>query len=616
MARTLLIKGLRKPRTSTLGEQSPVRLLKLSLLACSFLVLFVSLAQPLCAQTSGATQEYYLNSEMPWHRVVLDSSERLLAWYHPEANLGYDQFMRLDWDFLEHKVPVDPHTGTKVYLTAAMFDPTSLQGKYWQYNPAGTFSHLADVLIAWYPYSGDAAAIEVLREMLNYQLAHGTTPLDWNWAGVPFATSCLGDKEYGRCLKDMPNDFYGGIETDKIGELGLSYVFFYELTGERKYLDAGIKCADQLVKHVRSGDAYHTPWPFRVDARTGAVLAGEEYGGMIVAPVRLFRELVRIGEGDSSNYKKVADAAWKWILDNPLNINSEAWDKWSGYYEDVPKDVVNVNDMSSMMTCYYILSQDDPASVDPDWKIHVGQLLDRSRLLLGRGPFFGAWAIDEQLRPDGGIIGAGPGEEKFLPRGGALLGTDSRGCCLRAGLVCRTSQWGAINAMFYEKTLDGKAREDAFRSLNYATYFALSDGKIACCGWGWADQPDNGPYWFEDGYADAGRSFMWALGAVPEFAPMGQDHLLRSSPVVQKVKYANRRIDYQTFDKSGTEVLRLSFNPVRITAGGGSLVEREDLKADGYTIKSYRTGTTKFGCITFSRTRSSSRVTEKSFFRK
>jgi hypothetical protein len=501
-----------------------MRLLKILVIVCAIIVS----ARPLSCQTEGTTQDYYVNADMPWHEAVLDSSGRLLAWFHPEKNLGYDQFLRLDWDFLEHKVPIDTRSGVRLYLTESVYDDKTLQGVYWQHNPASTFAHQMDVLAGWYPYSGDAAAIGVLREMLDYQLAHGTTPADWEWAGVPFPTSCQGDKEYGHCIEDMPRAYYGGIETDKVGELGLAYVSFYEMTGERKYLEAGMKCANQLAKHIRPGDANHTPWPFRIDAKSGNVIGDEEYGGMVVASVRLFRELVRIGEGDAASYKKSADMAWKWVLENPLTKTSLAWDKWTGYYEDVPKETLNENDMLSMMTCYYILSQEDPASVDPDWKVHVGHLIDRSRLLLGRGPFFGAWAIDEQFRPDGGILSAPPDGE-FVPHGGALLGTDNRGCCSRAGLVCRTSQWGAINAMYFEKTRDGQAREDAFRSLNYATYFAVADGRIACCGvlqGGWG-------LWFEDGYGDAGRSFLWALGAIPAFAPVGQDHLLRSSSIVQ-----------------------------------------------------------------------------------
>ena len=527
----------------------------------------------------------YINAQLPWHKAVLDPQGRVLAWYHPEKNLGYDEFLRLDWDFLEHKVPNEGNTGLKLYLVSSVYDPDTLQGikshADIQHNPAGLYAHLVDLLAGWYPYSGDEEAIRVVREMLDYQLAHGTTPADWDWPNVPFATSCDDDLEYGRCFRDVPTDFYGGIETDKIGELGLGYVLVYEMTGERKYLEAGLKCADALAKHVpgassegpeypwtkryvHAGDATHTPWPFRVDARTGEVIDGEEFGGMIVAPVRLFDELLRLGAGDTVDYRKARDLAWKWILDNPLNTSSPAFDRWTGYYEDVPKDTENVNDMTSMMTAYYILSRDDPSTVDPEWQTHVGYLLDRSRGLLGRGPFYGAWAIDEQQRP-----------LQNIPF------TSARGCCSRAGLSCRTSAWGAINAMYYEKTGDGSARENAFRSLNYATYFAASDGKIACCGVGAASSL----YWFEDGYADAGRSFTWAMGAVPEFAPVGQDHLLRSSSVVQKVLYADRRIEYRTFDNTGTDVLRLSFKPVRVAGQGTALAERSDLKEEGYTLK-------------------------------
>jgi len=78
---------------------------------------------------------------------------------------------------------------------------------------------------------------------------------------------------------------------------------------------------------------------------------------------------------------------------------------------------------------------------------------------------------------------------------------------------------------------------------------------------------------------------MWALGAVPDFAPLGQDHLLRSSSVVQKVSYGNRRVEYRTFGKTATEVLRLSFRPGRVTAGGTRLAERSDLKEQAYVVQ-------------------------------
>ena len=505
----------------------------------------------------------WVNAQLPWQKAVVDNDGRLLAWYHPEKNQGYDKVMRLVWDFMEHKVPNDTRTGTglKIYLINSVFDDRTLQGSNWQHNPASVYGQFVDSLLGWYPYSGDGEAIEVVRSMLDYQIAHGTTPSVWNWPNVPYATSCDDDREYGRCIRGMPNEFSGGIETDKLGELGIGYVLFYELTGDRKYLEAGMHCADALAKHIRPGDAEHTPWPFRVVAKSGEVINGEDYGGMIVAPVRLFDELMRLKAGDVESYRRALDTAWKWILDYPMNSRSKAWDKWSGYFEDVPKDIENVNQASPTMTAYYILTRPDPSTVDRNWPAHVGHLLDWVRVKLGRGPYFGGWAIDEQGTPDG------------------------RGCCSRAGLASDSSRWGAINALYYEKTNDAQAREDAFRSLNYATYFTASDGKISCCGQGFAGQ-----YWFDDGYGDYSRNFSWALGAIPEFAPVGENHVLRSSSVVQKVAYGDRSVQYRTFDPAATEVLRLRFKPARVTAGDASLRERGDLDADGYTVQTLPSG--------------------------
>jgi len=360
----------------------------------------------------------------------------------------------------------------------------------------------------------------------------------------------------------MPQEFYGGIETDKIGELGTGYALFYKLTGDRKYLDASIRCADALAKHVRPGDAEHTPWRFRVDARTGVTLALEEYGGDVAGSLRLFEELIRLHAGDVQSYQKARDVAWHWMVDNLFNRSSPAWNKWTGYFEDVPRQPNDFNQLTPMAASYYILSHDDPAEIDANWKTHVGDLLDLVKARLGRGPFFGAQAIDEQTTPDG----------KFA-------------CCSRAGQGDHTARWAAINAMYFEKTGDGQARENAFRSLNYATYFAGSDGRIACCGVDYTD-----PYWFSDGYSDYLRHFEWGMGAIPDFAPVGQDHILRSSSVVQTVKYGNRSVEYRTFDASARDVLRLGFKPQQVTAGGAPLAERGDLKTQGYTLQPLTSG--------------------------
>jgi hypothetical protein len=499
----------------------------------------------------------FVNAQLPWHQASVDSQGRLLAWYAPERNLGYDHVLRLGWDFIEHRVPKDTvgKTGRKVYLVNSVYQPETLQGVYYQHNPAMVYASFVDSVVAWYPYSGDQEAIGVVREMLDYQLAHGTTPSDWEWPGVPYATGCGNRPEYGQCLAGMPGEFQGGIETDKVGELGTGYALFYQLTGEKRFLEAAIRCGNALARHVNAGDEDHTPWPFRLDARGGATLASMEYGGNVVASVRLFDELVKLKAGNTALYQKARETAWNWIKRQPLNRESRAWDKWAGYFEDVGQGVENLNQMSPLMTAHYILSQDDPATVAPNWTNHAGHLIDWVRQRFGRGPFLGAWGIDEQGTPDG------------------------RGCCSRAGLSSHTARWAAVNAMYFERTGDAQAREDAFRSLNYATYFITSDGQTSCCGKGFRN-----PFWFSDGYSDYLRHINWVMGAIPELAPLGQDHLLRSSSVVRKVQYSKLSLRYSTFADSSMEVLRLSYAPSSVRAGNAPLEKRKDLSGEGYTL--------------------------------
>jgi hypothetical protein len=481
-------------------------------------------------RSTAAVRAAPIHPLLPWHAAKLDAQGKLLAWYRPQAGLGYDHVLRLGWNFVERRAH-------KLYLRYAVFDPASLRGIYWQHHPAFVNAAFVDSLLGWYPYSGDRRAIATVRETLDYQLAHGMTPSGWAWPRVPFATSCAGDRTYGHCLAGLPRRFYGGIEPDKIGLLGRGYLLFYELTGGRRYLRAAVAAGNALARYVRNGDETHTPWPFRVDARTGKVLGGAKFGGAVVGPISLLDELIAVGAGDTSSYRRARDTAWAWLLQYQLNPTSSAWNAWSGFYEDVPYNPASRNQASPTMTALYLLA--DP-SRDPNWKQDASSLLQYVRASFGLGPFAGAWAIDEQRAPG------------------------KPGCCSPVGLGSTTSRWAAAYALLAARTGDDAARGLAFRSLNYATYFAAGNGLISCCG-----KRRHNTYWFSDGYADYLRSFNWAMAALPELAPKGQNHLLGSSSVVQAVSYGRTRVAYRTFDPSSSEVLRLSFQPKRVVGADG-----------------------------------------------
>jgi len=493
---------------------------------------------------------------LPWHPAVRDAQGRLLAWYRPKAGLGFDHVLRLGWNFVERRVPVDRRTHAKLYDVYAVFDGSSLRGLYWQHNPAFLFASFVDSLVAWYPYSGDRRAIAAVQGMLDYELAHGTTPAGWSWPRVPFATGCAGERTYGRCLAGVPRAFYGGTEPDKVGLLGLGYLLFYEQTGERRYLTASLRAADALARHVRAGNASRTPWPFRVNARTGAVVDGAQFGGMVVGPVRLFDELLELGVGNTASYRRARDLAWSWLLEHQLNPSSPAFNRWSGFYEDVPYNLASRNQASPTMTALYLLQSESASSRDPLWQEHASSLLRYVQASFGRGPFAGAWGIDEQRAPG------------------------RPGCCSPVGLGSTTSRWAVANAALYAHTGDQRAHELAIRSLNYATYFTAGNGLVSCCG----RRPQN-TYWFSDGYGDYLRSFNWAMALLPEVAPAHQNHLLGSSSVVQTVAYASRGLTYRTFRDQAEEVLRLVFRPTHVVAGNVNLMLRADLSAEGYTIQ-------------------------------
>jgi len=88
--------------------------------------------------------------------------------------------------------------------------------------------------------------------------------------------------------------------------------------------------------------------------------------------------------------------------------------------------------------------------------------------------------------------------------------------------------------------------------------------------------------WFSDGYGDYIRHFMDGLGAIPEWAPAGEDHLLKSTSVIQTINYSENLITYTSFDENSKEVLRLKKKPLKIIAGSADLPETEDTKLHGW----------------------------------
>jgi hypothetical protein len=472
------------------------------------------------------------------HTVVLDSDSRIIPWTTDPAS-GYDQVMGLAWNYLLTVVPSDSSNGKPYYYSYSYLDPDSQQPEGWAHNPAGLYSMLTESALKYYGYSGNIQVIGLATAVATAQLDNGMTPAGWHWANVPYASSDPGSLTYGGAAAGDSygsGDGVGVIEPDKVGEMGNAWLQLYQFSGSTRFRDAAIAAADALASHVRTGTASQSPWPFRVYAQTGVVR--EEYCADVIAPITLFDGLIRLGLGNTAVYQSARQTAWSWLMTYPMQNNI-----WANYFEDIriQPDTSNVNQYNAMMTARYLLEHPE---YDPEWQSHVRGLLSWVENTFGE-PAFGATTIAEQI-------------QFAFPMGS------------------HTARYASVNALLFERTGDLAAKEKAYRALNWATYMARTNGVVI-------DGPEVGNQWFTDGYGDYIRHFMTSLGAVPEWSPPGQNHLLRSTSVVQQIAYGPTGISYVTSDGAATEVLRTQFVPVTVTVDGQPLGQRADLEQPGWT---------------------------------
>ena len=506
------------------------------------------------------------------YRIVKDKSGKILPWYKPETpGAAYAHVSKLASEFIKSGTPVEPRTGLPLYLVTCCFEGPHLKsqqafdagktGEDWMHNPAMTYAGMVHSLVMGYRvYSGDESYIGVVKSMLDYQLRHGTTPKGWIWPQVPYASSNPFEKEYYGATRwendGMRGDGLHGIEPDKVGELGYAYVLFYEVTLDTTYLNAAIHCADALAKNVRDIEAIDaaepvttkSPWPFRINARNGKII--DEFCANVVEPVKLFDELLRIQTKiavtaeQTASWKKARDLAWNWLYSKGGPMKTYIW---NAYFEDVPSDdqQANRNQVTPMETARYILRY---PNLDADINRTVPALIHWVESAFGTE---GMDAIKEQTWC-------------YEPMGS------------------HTARFASICALWYERSGDVTYKEKAYRYFNNATYSTDQNGVVRV-GPTWPSS------WFSDGYGDYVRHFLDGYAAVPEWVPLDQDHVLRSSSPIQKISYDKTRVRLKTFDNQGTVSIRMAGKPKSVSVGSSNLPEKKG-NATGWEWKALEKG--------------------------
>jgi hypothetical protein len=174
---------------------------------------------------------------------------------------------------------------------------------------------------------------------------------------------------------------------------------------------------------------------------------------------------------------------------------------------------------------------------------------------------------------------------KYLVHGALVTTEQGDGitfCCNQPNQCCdsHTARLAAVEALYFSRTGDESYKEEAFRSFNWVTYFQGLPGK--------AHAPFSDQWWFTDEFTDGPRRLMDAFWAVPEWAPPNESHLLGSTSVVTNISYTADAIDYSTFDRESTDVLRVDFKVIKVSAGGHLLLnlldKRSNLSQEGFVF--------------------------------
>jgi hypothetical protein len=122
-----------------------------------------------------------------------------------------------------------------------------------------------------------------------------------------------------------------------------------------------------------------------------------------------------------------------------------------------------------------------------------------------------------------------------------------------------TSRHASVELLYCEKTGDMTLKDAAIRRLNWATYMVDTDGKNRY------PRDDN---WLTDGYGDYVRHYLRAMASFPELAPDDQNHLLRTTSVIQTIAYTDDLITYTKFDGNSTERFKLGLWAPKSVSGG------------------------------------------------
>ena len=161
---------------------------------------------------------------------------------------------------------------------------------------------------------------------------------------------------------------------------------------------------------------------------------------------------------------------------------------------------------------------------------------------------------------------------------------------------CHTARYAKIVSMFNEALYDGQnetLRDIAFRSFNWAGYMVEQSGRAV------VGPAASGDLWFNI-QVDAYMYMLHAMRHVSHWPP-AHDHMFEFSCAPKSVRFSPGQVAYTVSCAAATEVLKVTFAPEAVTAGGVRLPR----KADAPAAAGYYEYTASSGLLTITHRQSS-----------
>jgi hypothetical protein len=262
------------------------------------------------------------------------------------------------------------------------------------------------------------------------------------------------------------------IEPDKGGIAGYALASLFKSTGERAYLDQALHNARVLSANQTDGDAFHSPWPFRADYRSGE--GRGLISGNMTYILRLYDALIGNGYEEFSAPRQ---KLWNWIKRYQLPSAAADGALFAQFFEDHDTPT-NRTAWAPLNLARYLLEQQ--ALLDPEWRVACDALIDFVRRTFTHTEF-GVTVCHEQ-------------DEDKQAWGGVV------------------STYGAVLALYAKAVGSEGLASEARQALNFTLYSIDAQGRPRDL---FLSPAPGG--WQEDAHTDVIHNYVDALRAFPEW---------------------------------------------------------------------------------------------------